>query len=839
MGGKTTKRERKFQASGGIEKRLKKGTVAKKRKIRKRNKPSDKEPNKTATKTKSNEDTRESSDDLISGTENLKDLDIDSFFSQFNEAVNNLKDDDDDEDEESPSPKASKAKQTTKKQKESTSDDEDDDDSDEEREDVKATGKKQKPSKQKKQDQDNESESASSDSDSDDEDVEAAEARMRKDMAKLESDDPEFHKFLKSNEQSLLEFGSEGEESEDDNDDDDGDMEDGDDEGDKAEPPVEAIELTLKSLQALEQGTFRSHGIKSFKKLVAAYKSACHLGDTAQGDKVKAGPGESGKSFVIDSSKIFDQLMVLCLNRCHEAFAYHLLGKDRTSDDKGDDDEDAVPVLEDNKPLNPRTLENSENWAAVRPILQSFFRSTLHLMSEAKEPEQLALILDSLSKYLRFLTPFPRLAEAMLKSLVSLWSASIDDEDYQIVRVKAFVRIRQLALTQPFPFIESSLKKCYLAYAKCAKFGGSSSVASALPTLTFMGNCLVELYSLDYHSSYQHAFVYIRQLALLLRSALQKKTPEAFQQVYCWQYIFCLKLWVAILAAAAPQDDGALMSSLIYPLTEVILGVTRSCPSPSRHLPLRFHCIRLLQQLAASSETYIPTTLQLLDILNQKEWHMKPKKSRNNDARGLQMHLLLKLSKDDCLRTHEQLEACMTELFSLLQRELELYRYSAGFPEYSVLIVQSLKKFNKDIRSPRWKTFARGCLDTCERYSTFAVAARSKLAEAPKDVHRLECLRSVNEPTMLERHKASTDKEWKLLEASKPAPSKKNKTNKEDDDESDNDAEDAEDERPKKKRKKKKKASKSIAQLATDDQVPGLMAQQDEVKEGIDWSDDE
>jgi hypothetical protein len=45
MGGKTTKRERKFQASGGIEKRLKKGTVAKKRKIRKRNKPSDKEPN--------------------------------------------------------------------------------------------------------------------------------------------------------------------------------------------------------------------------------------------------------------------------------------------------------------------------------------------------------------------------------------------------------------------------------------------------------------------------------------------------------------------------------------------------------------------------------------------------------------------------------------------------------------------------------------------------------------------------------------------------------------------------------------------------------------------------
>jgi nucleolar complex protein 2 len=54
---------------------------------------------------------------------------------------------------------------------------------------------------------------------------------------------------------------------------------------------------------------------------------------------------------------------------------------------------------------------------------------------------------------------------------------------------------------------------------------------SSLPGLTLMGNCLVELYGLDMTSSYQHAFVYLRQLALHLRAAYVKKTPEALQKV--------------------------------------------------------------------------------------------------------------------------------------------------------------------------------------------------------------------------------------------------------------------------------------------------------------------
>eukprot|EP00959_Pyramimonas_sp_CCMP1952_P073242 1531031-Pyramimonas_sp.AAC.1 len=50
-----------------------------------------------------------------------------------------------------------------------------------------------------------------------------------------------------------------------------------------------------------------------------------------------------------------------------------------------------------------------------------------------------------------------------------------------------------------------------------------------------MADCVVEMFGLDLAASYSHAFVAIRQLAVLLRQALQTKEKEAFRAVYCWQ----------------------------------------------------------------------------------------------------------------------------------------------------------------------------------------------------------------------------------------------------------------------------------------------------------------
>lgn len=550
----------------------------------------------------------------------------------------------------------------------------------------------------------------------DDEDIEAAEARMKAEMEKLAENDPDFHEYLQNNESSLLDFkneigGIEGEDDDDDDEDDDAMEGAGDDDDDDDEPKSNDVLVDAKTLKAMEYGAFESHGLKPLRKLIQAYVSACHMADAQDQDEDGSGRLRinNSKKYLIESSTVFDKLMVTCLSKVHEELHYHLLGKGSSvegGDDMVDDEEEqdnAVALSTDeidvNAPANPRKLVNSHRWTALKMSIQSFIKATLHLMAEAKEAKLLSFIIKSLANYVPYLSAFPRLGKALLKALTSKWASTSDaSESYQTVRLNAFLRIRQLALTQPFPFIELCLKSTYLAYAKASKFANASTVSSLLPQLTFMGNCVVELYSLDYASSYQHAFVYIRQLALHLRSALQKKTPDTFRIVYCWQYMHCLKLWTAVLAASSGKtgdgdDEGALMRSLIYPLVEIVFGVAKLIPS-TRHLPLRLHCVRYLQQLAAASEMFIPTTSILLEVFDLKEISMAPKrvKKRTGDVRGVRLPVILKLPKEDALRTVEQLDTCLGETFLLLNREVDLYKYSAGIPEFSVRICQTLRK---------------------------------------------------------------------------------------------------------------------------------------------------
>lgn len=824
---KPSKRQKKFQASGGVKSRLQKGTITKKGKLRKRWKPKTTPAAEERERLGGPPPTSSLKDDDFMGMENLGDLDMDSFFAKF---ANKIQEAQEREKEEgaaglrtaepslsSRSSESEESEQGNEKEvpKEGSSSSSSDDDS--------HSGSSPEPAIAQGKTESNGADSDSlSDEGSDDDDIEAAEAVMKKEMANMKDADPDFHRFLKENEESLLEFGTDEEKVEDRDPPDT--EENGGVQGEKQEASSEEV-LTSKVLDALSTGTFKSHGLSSLKKLVGAYKSACHLADADE--EVKTRPGESGKQYVIESSKVFDQLMVLCLERCREAFTYHL---QLENDDTGES--------ADNKPLNPKVLERAEKWPEIRPILLSFFLSTIHVMSEAKEPELLTFILASLSKYVRLMSGVPTVAEALLKSLIALWSAPFDtSEDYQVVRLNSFFRIRQLAITQPFPFLEECLKKTYLAYARRAKFGTSSSVSSALPTLTFMGNCLVEIYSLDYHSSYQHAFIYIRQLALLLRAALQKKTPEALQQVYCWQYVHSLKLWVAVLSAAVVTDDGALMRALVYPLTEVIFGAVR-LSSSSKYLPFRFHCVRLLQQLAAYAEVFIPTTSILLAALDLKELYLKPKKMKSGSSRPIELDLTIRFQVE-ALRMHEVLEPTVNELFVLIGREIELYRYSAGFPEFSIRILQRLRQFAKETRSTRWRSFARGCIDTCERYSQATVEGRSKLSEAPKDIQRLECLRPSSQPSMHKRHQEAIEKERKAVEALRS-------TTKPDDTAENNGDHEVGDgvklPAAKKARKASKKAKSRPSSEAQSNAIrdnKDVMGQADQVREGVDWSSDD
>ncbi len=61
----------------------------------------------------------------------------------------------------------------------------------------------------------------------------------------------------------------------------------------------------------------------------------------------------------------------------------------------------------------------------------------------------------------------------------------------------------------------------YLDYLKNCKFTSPTT----LPLINFMQRSLVEVYSLDPTVTYQHGFVFLRQLAVHLRTAIQNKKP--------------------------------------------------------------------------------------------------------------------------------------------------------------------------------------------------------------------------------------------------------------------------------------------------------------------------
>ena len=240
----------------------------------------------------------------------------------------------------------------------------------------------------------------------DDEDIEAAEARMKAEMEKLAENDPDFHEYLQNNESSLLDFkneigGIEGEDDDDDDEDDDAMEGAGDDDDDDDEPKSNDVLVDAKTLKAMEYGAFESHGLKPLRKLIQAYVSACHMADAQDQDEDGSGRLRinNSKKYLIESSTVFDKLMVTCLSKVHEELHYHLLGKGSSvegGDDMVDDEEEqdnAVALSTDeidvNAPANPRKLVNSHRWTALKMSIQSFIKATLHLMAEAKEAKLL------------------------------------------------------------------------------------------------------------------------------------------------------------------------------------------------------------------------------------------------------------------------------------------------------------------------------------------------------------------------------------------------------------------------------------------------------------------
>jgi Noc2p family len=385
-------------------------------------------------------------------------------------------------------------------------------------------------------------------------------------------------------------------------------------------------------------------------------------------------------------------------------------------------------------------MPRSEHWQALHGSLRRLCLAALDavvceagLSSESASSSSS----DSLRALFPLLIAFPGLAKEWLRRLLDV-AVSTDSAE---VALRALRACTQLALSQPVPFFQSTLKAAYMAYRAAADrleqrlddsadnssssstqqlLTPASAVAAAPAVLQALRQGLSELYSHEPSASYLHAYVYLHLLAARVEAAeaSEYSKADAISEVRSWTFLQSVLLWVQLVAAgiAAPRltapaagtgtadaaDSGAMLRALVQPLCQIIERAVKLCPGAAS-LPHRLALARAAQDLAAAAGVFVPTAWMAFGALDfDSLYSSSSSNSNSNNTAGdaaaaveQQQQAVLDLSAVARL-TREQLKArtvrrsVLAAATALLQREAALYSQSPGYPEYAQAMASRL-----------------------------------------------------------------------------------------------------------------------------------------------------
>ncbi|KAJ0084380.1 hypothetical protein Patl1_29886 [Pistacia atlantica] len=261
--------------------------------------------------------------------------------------------------------------------------------------------------------------------------------------------------------------------------------------------------------------------------------------------------------------------------------------------------------------------------------------------------------------------------------------------------VVSFLFLRDICIRLGSDCLDDCFKGIYKAYILNCHFIN----AVKLQHLQFLSNCVVELLGVDLPTAYQHAFVFIRQLAMILRDAFNVKTKEAFRKVYEWKFMNCLELWTGAICAYSSEAD---FKPLAYPLTQIISGVARLVPT-ARYFPLR----------------------------------LRP--PAGGIGKAVDLHTVLKVSKP-IVKTRAFQEACVFSVVEELAEHLAQWSYSVAFFELSFIPAVRLRSFCKTTKVERFRKEMRQLIRQIEANSEFTNERRMSITFQPNDPAALSFL---------------------------------------------------------------------------------------------------
>ncbi|CAL4917341.1 unnamed protein product [Urochloa decumbens] len=524
-------------------------------------------------------------------------------------------------------------------------------------------------------------------------------------LKRLQEKDPEFYKYLEEHDKDLLEFS--------------------DDEIEKTgisddEKPVSKDEvkqsvkpITMEMVDSWCNGV-ENEKIGSIRSILQAFRRACHYGED-QGDN-------SAPKFNVMSGSVLDKVMHFVLKHMDRVLR-QLLGAPSVGGKK-----ETISELMLSKP-----------WKRHGNLMRIYLANALHMIIEMTDEQMIAFTIHRVRASAVFLAAFPSLLRKYVKALLHTWARGRG-----AMPLVSLMFLRDLCIQLGSDCLDTCLKGIYKAYLVNCKLSKSIS-GSKLQHIQFLGNCVRELYSLDPQSAYQHAFVFIRQLAVILRGALTEKGPKSakdkrqkesskstkkqmeksYQKVYDWQYIFCLELWTSVVCGCSSEEE---FRPLAYPLTQIIHGVACLVPS-ARYFPVRLRCVKMLNCIAEATGTFIPVSSLLLDMLEMKELRGRP-----DGGVGKAVNLFsVKQVDKKTVKTRAFQEACIYSVVDELAKHLAQWSYSIAFFEMSFIPLVRLRSFCKTIKADRFRKEMKDLIHQIEANVEFIKSKRVGIAFSPND----------------------------------------------------------------------------------------------------------
>lgn len=471
-------------------------------------------------------------------------------------------------------------------------------------------------------------------------------------MKNLAKQDPEFYQYLKANDKELL-AAAEDDDDEDDEDDGDEEVQHSDDEDaevyddqDEETDPAAAEntgEIITPELFESMQTAASSGGGKNLKALRALVQAFAAAFQQESRNGVRASP------YVITSGVVFQKVVSLCIGSMR-----HLLD-----------------VYFDVKPLpggaggsNTRPTASAQ-WRRGRAVVKTYLSALVHALADAPDPSMCHHLLRHCQSLLPYFAPFPRLSRLLLKQALAAWGQK------EKVGVQAFLVIRSMALACPFPFIELTFKGCYIAFGRHTGLAPAST--QQRQQQEFLAQCVVELYSLDTAAAYEHAFVYLRELAVQMRQGIASKTSAAVSEVTSWSFLNRFSLWGRAICAMPSKSAG--LGDLVYPYVQMAMALLQFVKG-ARLSPLRLHIIRACLRVTQHAAVYVPLAPPLLEMFRFPE----VAKSSNVTGTAVNMECSIKISAT-ALRTRAACDSIVTAALAMLHKFCCLHATSVAFPE--------------------------------------------------------------------------------------------------------------------------------------------------------------